>query len=285
MIGGANPMMHLEEKPKNRSKFRNLIGRNYYTAKRYMQWYVSSNHYAKEINTEPYPYAVFSHKTILLRKLQDVDMHLQYNKITNLKIAIGKLNGIVIKPHETFSYWKLIGKPTYRKGYLDGLVLCPNGDFKSGVGGGLCQISNMIYWMTLHTPLTVTERYRHSHDIFPDVNRTQPFGTGATCSYPSLDLQIYNGTSSEFQLVLHLTKEYLMGEWRSTQPPVNRYQVYEKEHTITPGLFGGYIRNNIICRKIYGDMGLIKDEYLIENHAYMTYAPFLNECSATEEKL
>ena len=131
------------------------------------------------------------------------------------------------------------------------------------------------YWLTLHTPLTVVERHRHSHDVFPDVNRTQPFGTGATCSYPSLDLQIYNNTNSEYQLILYLMDEYLVGEWRSIKESIKKYEIYEKEHSITPGLFGGYIRNNIIHRKVYDNIGLIKDEYITENHAHMTYAPYL----------
>ena len=37
--------------------------------------------------------------------------------------------------------------------------------------------------MTLHTPLQVTERYRHSYDVFPDADRKLPFGSGATCAY------------------------------------------------------------------------------------------------------
>lgn len=131
--------------------------------------------------------------------------------------------------------------------------------------------------MTLHTSLTVTERYRHSHDVFPDSNRTQPFGTEATCAYNFLDLQIYNNTEQEYQLVVYLTDEHLVGEWRSTVPSINKYEVYEKEHSITTGLFGGYIRNNIIYRKIYDNIGLIKDEYITENHAYMMYNPYLSE--------
>jgi Uncharacterized vancomycin resistance protein len=207
-------------------------------------------------------------------------MYLQYNKITNLRLATDKINGILIKPGETFSYWRLIGKPSYRKGYLDGLVLCADGTFKAGVGGGLCQLSNLIYWMTIHTPLTVTERYRHSHDIFPDVNRTQPFGSGATCVYNYFDLQIYNGTDCTYQLSVHLTKDSLVGEWRCSRPVNLKYEVYEKEHSITQGLWGGYIRNNVIYRKVYNRHGdLIKDEYVAENHATMTYAPFLNASS------
>jgi vancomycin resistance protein VanW len=171
----------------------------------------------------------------------------------------------------------LIGKPTYKKGYLDGLVLTPYGSFKPGLGGGLCQLSNLLYWMTLHTALMATERHRHSFDVFPDVDRKQPFGAGATCSYCSYDLQIFNGTTSDYQLFVYLTEENLVGEWKSTEKQMNRYEVYEKEHSITTG-FGRYIRNNVIYRRIYNtNIGLIKDEYVIENHAYMSYSPFLTD--------
>lgn len=271
-------MNNREVKPIKRSKFRLMLGKNYYVGKRYLQWLFGREKYANTRDAKAMPYVVFFHKTLLLRKLKDVDMQLQYNKITNLKIAVARLNSVVIKPGETFSYWKLIGKPTYKKGYLDGLILCADGSFKAGVGGGLCQLSNLIFWMTIHSPLTVVERHRHSHDVFPDVNRTQPFGTGATCSYNYLDLQIYNGTNSEFQLLLNVGEEYLTGELRSSEPCRYKYEVYEKEHSITPGLFGGYMRNNLIFRNVYNDFHeLIKDEYITENHAYMVYEPFLSE--------
>lgn len=270
-------MAYIEKKQINRSKVRLLLGRMYYSLKRYKQWYFSGKTYARKLVHEKYPYIVFKHSTPLLRKLQDVDMQLQYNKITNIRLAAQKLNGLVIKNGGRFSYWKLIAKPTYKKGYLDGVILCPNGTFKAGVGGGLCQLSNLIYWMTLHTALTVIERHRHSHDVFPDVNRTQPFGTGATCSYNSLDLQIQNNSGKDYQLIIYLTGESLVGEWRRLEPSIVKYEVYEKEHSITPGIFGGYIRNNVIHRKIYDNIGLIKDEYITENHAYMTYNPYLSE--------
>lgn len=140
-------------------------------------------------------------------------MRLQENKVINLTLACKKLNGIILKPGETFSFWRLVGKPTKMKGFLKGMVL-KNGSFSAGVGGGLCQLSNLIYWMTLHTPLTVTERWRHSHDVFPDANRTQPFGSGATIVYNYIDLQIKNSTPYEYQLNLRVGEKYLEGEWR-----------------------------------------------------------------------
>lgn len=269
-------MIYLERKPIKRTNIRIAAGKSFYTLKRYCEWYLGRKKYARTYSNEELEYIVFKHSTPLIRKLQNVDMNFQYNKIINLKIAAKRLNKIVIKPKETFSYWKVIGKPTYKKGYKDGLVLCPNGSFTYGVGGGLCQMSNLIYWMALHTPLEVVERHRHSHDVFPDVNRTQPFGSGATCVYNYMDLQIYNGTKFKYQFIVNVSKENLEGEVRCTRPNLYKYEVYEKEHSMTKGLWGDYIRNNTIYRKLYNKMGeVIEDKYITENHAKMMYQPLI----------
>jgi vancomycin resistance protein VanW len=268
-------MNHFELRPKRRSAFRISLGKKYYTMKRYIEWITDDKKYAKTIQKEKLPFSSFSHRTILLRKLKDVDMWFQHNKVKNLQIAVKRLNGMLIKPGETFSYWKCIGTTTKAKGYVEGMVLF-YGTFKSGTAGGLCQLSNLIYWMTLHTTLTVTERHRHSYDVFPDSKRTQPFGSGATCAYNYLDLQIKNTTSQTYQLHLYLTDTHLVGEWRTEQQPLESYQVYEKEHWITPAYWGGYLRHNIIHRKIFNrQKQLIDDEYVTENHAIMMYEPLL----------
>lgn len=54
------------------------------------------------------------------------------------------------------------------------------------------------------------------------------------------------------------------------------YQVYEKDHSITPAYWGGYIRSNSIYRKVINSNGdLIDDQFIIENNAIMMYEPFL----------
>lgn len=264
-------------KPKKRTKLRIAFGKKYYTYMRYIWWIKNNRRFAGKKAVKNYQYVQFSHKTPLLRKLKDVDMYLQYNKIINLKLAVRKLNDTIIYPGELFSYWKLIGKPTMFKGYAKGMVLyC--GTFRAGTGGGLCQLSNLIYWMTLHTPLTVIERYRHSFDVFPDSNRTQPFGSGATCIYNYRDLIIENTTSQPYQLCLKVTDEYLTGEWRSVSKPCYSYQVYEKGHRMNLEYWGGYTRHNELRRKIYDMEGnFVGDEHIADNHAIMMYQPFLGE--------
>lgn len=263
--------------PKKRSNIRLRCGKVYYTFKRYLLWNSNKFKFAEKCKNEMLSYIVHQHQSLLLRQLKEVDMKYQYNKITNLQIAAKKLNGLMIYPGETFSYWKTIGKPSEKKGYVEGMVLdC--GNFKYGMGGGLCQISNLIYWMTLHTPLTVVERYRHSFDVFPDTNRTLPFGSGATCVYPYRDLMIKNETPIAFQLCIWVGEEYLEGQWRASQELDCKYKVIEKNHSIKAEYWGGYSRNNELYREKY-DLAdcFIETEYITENHALMMYAPFLEE--------
>ncbi|MEK3877950.1 VanW family protein [Paenibacillus sp. FSL M7-0420] len=263
-------------KPIRRSKLRLFAGKRYFTWKRYWKWITASGRLATEQRSEALPYEAASHATPLLRKLRNVDMQLQHNKIVNLRLAVAKLDGLVIQPGESLSYWRRIGKPTRRKGYLDGMVL-HYGGFRSGTGGGLCQLSNLIYWMTLHTPLTVTERHRHSYDVFPDEQRTQPFGSGATCAYNYLDLQLRNDTQHAYQLKLHLDETYLHGEWRCEGQQLYRYEIYEDGHRISLEPWGGYIRRNAIRRRVLTLSGeLAGDEAVAENHALMMYSPLLH---------
>lgn len=262
-------------KPVRRSRLRLFAGKRYFTWKRYWKWMTSRSRLATEHLTEALPYKAASHATPLLRSLRNVDMQLQYNKITNLRLAVAKLDGLVIRPGETFSYWRSIGKPTRRKGYLEGMIL-QSGTFRSGTGGGLCQLSNLVYWMTLHTPLTVTERHRHSYDVFPDEQRTQPFGSGATCAYNYLDLQLRNDTGHAYQLKLHLDETHLHGQWRCEGSQLYTYEIYEDGHRISLEPWGGYVRSNAIRRRVITPAGeLAADEAVTENHALMMYSPLL----------
>jgi vancomycin resistance protein VanW len=264
------------QEPVKRSALRIKCGIVYYSFLRRVIWLTKRAKFASRYG-EPLPYSHFCHETILLRKLKDLDMQYQYNKITNLKIAASKLNGIILRPGEVFSFWKLIGKPTRSKGYSEGMELY-GGKVKPGVGGGLCQMSNLIYWMTLHTPLRVIERHRHGYDVFPDSNRTQPFGSGATCFYPYIDLMIKNETNEDFQLLINVGEEFLESEWRSTTPPALRYEIIEKNHIMRAEYWGGFSRCNEIYRRTFNLEGQMIDEELVTaNAALMMYSPFLSE--------
>lgn len=272
------------KKPINRSATRLKLGRLYYGTLRYCLWAKMHQSFASDFSDQKLPFSYYTHKTILLRKLQDVDMWMQHNKIKNLKLAVQRLNGITIHPGEVFSYWKLIGKPTKRKGYVAGMIL-QNGGFAAATGGGLCQLSNLIFWMTIHTPLSVIERHRHGYDVFPDSNRTQPFGSGATCFYPYGDLMIRNDTQETYQLFVSVGETFLEGEWRVSAKPQCRYEIVERNHEMRGEYWGGYTRHNELYQQAFDcEDQLLQETLLIENTAVMMYSPFLSEPTATEHE-
>ncbi len=267
---------HSVPKPQKRSYLRAVLGREYYTLRRQMQWLARARTFAaKDPDVRP-GNSIIKHRSFILRPLRDVEMYLQYNKITNLRLAIEPLNGIVIKPGETFSIWRNVGRPTTRRGFLEGLVL-HNGRIEKGVGGGLCQLGNLLYWIALHSPLTVTERFRHGFDVFPDINRSIPFACGATLAYNYIDLQLTNNTNDTFRIDLWLDDEYLNGELLSTQPPEYRYDVFETDHLIKMQPWGGYTRHNRIWKRRTSLIdGMTSEELVTENHAIMMYNPLLS---------
>lgn len=172
---------------------------------------------------------VARHQSVLRRKLGDSSPRLQEQKIINLKQAIKKLNGVVIEPGDVFSLWKIIGKPKYQDGYVDGMLLS-NGKIVEGLGGGLCQLSNFLYWIFLHAPIETVERYHHSMDVFPDSGRTLPFGSGATILYNFIDLKVKNRSRYPLQLKIWLTDRHLKGQILSPTSIPEKFHILEKEH-------------------------------------------------------
>lgn len=276
---------------KKRSRLRVKLGEAFYCLVRHFVWMRYRQHFAchKECLDEAtiraqFPFVAASHSSPLFRNLSETDTALQEGKLHNVSLAIKKISGIVVSPEKLFSYWYLIGNPNRKRGYQKGMMLV-NGKPVSAIGGGLCALSNLLYWMTLHTALSVVERFRHSYDVFPDSNRTQPFGSGATCVYNYRDLMIKNETPVDYALLLWIDNGMLHGEWRSREPVKDFYEVYQKEHWITSEVGGVYVRHNTIWRKHFvqetkdAEKKLVGDECITENHALMMYEPLLDSKS------
>lgn len=241
---------------------------------RYVQWVFGTKAFAKEKRREPLPYRVYKHQSVLVRKLGDADIQLQYNKVTNIRLSIARLAGIIIKPGETFSYSYLVGCPTRKKGYLNGMLLS-NGEAIEGIGGGICQIANLIHWLCIHSPLTVTERHHHGFDPFPDSGRVVPFGSGASLFYNYIDYQFRNDTEHTFQLLFWLDDKCLNGDLRISEELPYTYHVFEKEHEFLK-IGETYYRKNELWRKKVKKIGsgdVLGIECLQKNMSLVKYVP------------
>jgi vancomycin resistance protein VanW len=264
--------------PKRRSRLRMKVGREWHITRRHLRWWFSRERLARLRSEHDLEHEVFAHRTPLIRSLPSVDLWLQENKIENLRIAIGRINGLRIQPGETFSFWQTVGRPTAGKGYKLGFAL-EQGKVTHSIGGGLCQLTNMLFWTALHSPLIIAERWRHSFDVFPDVARTQPFGSGATCSFNYLDLCLRNSTRATFAIRLWIDEGYLNIVMTSDEKPLFSYEITELDHVIRQEAFGGYSRHNRIQKSVFlSESGELIDAYVVvENHALMMYSPLLSQ--------
>ena len=219
------------------------------------------------------PVRVKQHGSLLLRELEPAQMHLQHNKITNLRLAAARVDGIVIGPGETFSFNRVVGNCTRRKGYVDGMRLS-NGSAEVGVGGGICQLANLVHWMVLHSPLTVVERSEHSFDPFPDRGRVLPWGVGCSIVYNYVDLVVRNDTAHPFQLRAWVGDRYLHGQLRTDERPEHSFEVEARDEQFLRR--GGQVfrRNQIWRRTIDRRTGNQMGEELVKsNCALVVYEP------------
>ena len=218
------------------------------------------------------PNIVKGHTSIILRKLYNVDMELQINKKTNLKLAAKKINKLIIKQGETFSFWYLVGKTSKKYGYKEGLVISKKGLTKD-FGGGLCQLANMIHYLVLNSPLEVTELHHHSDALFPDDRRRVPFGTGTSVFYNYLDYRFKNNTTQNVQLLLWIEDDILYGELRSEYEFPYRYKLIEENHHFKKEKDGKFYRISQVYKITINKSTkeTIKKELILNNHSEVLY--------------
>ena len=85
--------------------------------KRHVQDLLHKTQFASERIETSLPVVVYRHNSLIRRRLGNVNMQLQENKATNLALAVKHINGLVIRPGETFSVWK-IGRASCRERVL-----------------------------------------------------------------------------------------------------------------------------------------------------------------------
>jgi len=118
----------------------------------------------------------------------------------NIEITASTLEGHVIEPGQTFSFNKVVGKPTSARGYQKADVLV-DGETIQAIGGGNCQVSTTVYNAALEVPdFEILERHDHSKKV-PYIAK----GKDAAVSYGSLDLKFKNNGSQAYKLSVNVS--------------------------------------------------------------------------------
>lgn len=239
--------------------------------KRHLKDWFSKEKIAGTYSDQVLPNIVKGHSSVLVRRLHGVDIRLQENKKVNIALTCEKINGIVIAPGETFSFWKTVGNPSSKNGYLDGLVIQKN-KVNAGIGGGLCQMGNMIHWLVLNSPLQVTELHHHSDALFPDERRRVPFGTGTSVFYNYIDYRFKNTTDQKIQILVWIEGEELCGELRSEREFPYFYRLLEENHHFRKEGEKYYRISQVYRIKKDRSTGReVEKELILDNHSEVMY--------------
>lgn len=231
----------------------------------------SKERFATQLTDEKLPCVLSHHSNILIKTGKGVDPTLQINKVVNLKIASATMNGLVVHPGETFSFFRLVGKVTPKKGYKAGRVIV-NDKLVPDIGGGLCNLANTIHLLVLDSPLDVTEFHTHSDALAPDHGKRVPLGAGTSVSYNYIDFRFKNNTDQDFQLLFWFDDERMHGELRSERPIPHAYRIVEDDHHFHKEGDKFYRVSKIYREVLDKESGiLVRRELVWDNHSEVMF--------------
>jgi vancomycin resistance protein YoaR len=155
------------------------------------------------------------------------------NRIHNVQLVAHLIDHHLIAPGETFSFNQTTGDRSASTGFLEAPVII-NGELKTGIGGGVCQVSTTTFNAAYEGGLKITERTNHALYI-----SHYPQGRDATVNYPDTDLKFVNDTgawlllrtwvgSSSLTVALYGTPQHRKVESETSplvvtgQPPVTK---------------------------------------------------------------
>lgn len=124
-----------------------------------------------------------------------------YNRSVNIRLGVGKINGHVIGPGETFSFNSVVGPRTANLGYKAAISYV-GGKMVDAYGGGICQVSTTLYNVVVLADLQVVQRNNHYFTV-----GYVPLGMDASVSYGGSDLKFKNSTNWPIKVECWVTKD------------------------------------------------------------------------------
>lgn len=126
------------------------------------------------------------------------------NRVDNISLTCSKINGIIVKKGETFSFCDTIGDVNEDTGYKKASVLDSNGKPFQGYGGGNCQVSSTLYNAVKDVDgIEIIERHVHSKDVYYiEKGKDAAIETGS-----HLDFQFKNNSNYDIKIKANNTNE------------------------------------------------------------------------------
>ena len=109
----------------------------------------------------------------------------------NIAIGSAKLDGMILRPDQTFSFNERIGRFSLGEGWVEGSVIVKD-ETEQGIGGGICQVSTTLFRAVLAAGLPIEERWPHLYRVRYYEMGPSPIGSDATIFSPGPDLKFTN---------------------------------------------------------------------------------------------
>lgn len=137
----------------------------------------------------------------------------------NAARALSKLNGVMIQPHQNFSFNARVGSFARDDGYRKAPVSY-NGQLIDSWGGGVCQASTTVYNAALIAGMRIEERHRH--EFCPSY---VPPGRDAAVAYGDIDLKFRNPYSFPVRILASADNAMLKVRFVANSPLPKAVQV------------------------------------------------------------
>jgi hypothetical protein len=139
----------------------------------------------RRAGAEDHPILIAESITPLWSDPRHSEARFQFGKVENLRHAAQQFDGLVLPENGLFSFWKQLGRPSRRRGFVAGRML-KEGCMVGSTGGGLCQISNALYAVALKSGCSIVERHAHSRSV---PGSAAEAGLDATVAWNYVDLR------------------------------------------------------------------------------------------------
>ena len=107
-------------------------------------------------------------------------------RATNIRLAVERIDGAVLRPGDVFSLNEQTGPRTEAEGYQTAPVII-DGELVPGIGGGVSQVTSTVFNAALLGGMEVIEYHSHSRPV-----SYVPLGRDATVWYDVLDFRFKN---------------------------------------------------------------------------------------------
>ena len=155
----------------------------------------------------------------------------QVNRTTNLDIACKTINGMILKPGQTFSFNRTLGERTAGKGYKPATIFTGGVGTAQELGGGICQVASTLFNTALLANVSINERHQHSQRV-----SYVPLGRDSGIYWGAKDFKFTNNTKYNLKIKTWISNGTLTAQLLITEDvkPANvKVTVYRSGNTFT----------------------------------------------------